>query len=151
MQNQKLTSPILNPTDMKFILLLVTSLTLAASDNTATTAAAAQNEGITQGKQIFEANCQLCHGVEAAGLVKDWQKPGADGKYPAPPLNGTAHAWHHDMKTLLSTINRGGIPLGGSMPAFKDILTEEEKIAVLIYIQSLWPEELYQVWKDRNG
>jgi mono/diheme cytochrome c family protein len=136
---------------MKFILLLVTSLILAASasDNTATTSA--QNEQIAQGKQIFEENCQLCHGVEAAGLVKDWQKLDAEGKYPAPPLNGTAHAWHHDMKTLLSTINRGGIPLGGSMPAFKDILTEEEKVAVLIYIQSLWPEELYQVWKDRNG
>ena len=140
---------------MKFILLLVTSLILAASasasasDNTATTSA--QNEQIAQGTQIFEANCQLCHGVEAAGLVKDWQKPDAEGKYPAPPLNGTAHAWHHDMKTLLSTINRGGIPLGGSMPAFKDILAEEEKVAVLIYIQSLWPEELYQVWKDRNG
>ena len=134
---------------MKFILLLVTSLILAASDNTAATSAL--NEQIAQGKQIFEANCQLCHGVAAAGLVKDWQKPDAGGKYPAPPLNGTAHAWHHDMKTLLSTINRGGIPLGGSMPAFKDILTEEEKVAVLIYIQSLWPEELYQVWKDRNG
>jgi mono/diheme cytochrome c family protein len=139
---------------MKFILLLVTSLILAACDNTSTANAPAENtssQQVTQGKQVFEAHCQECHGVEAAGLVKDWQKPDADGIYPAPPLNGSAHAWHHDMKTLLGTVNRGGIPLGGTMPAFKDTLTEEEKEAVLIYIQSLWPEELYLAWKDRNG
>jgi mono/diheme cytochrome c family protein len=134
---------------MKFVLLLITSLVLVACDNTPT--ANAQNPQITQGKQVFEAHCQVCHGTEAAGLVEDWQKPGLDGKYPAPPLNGTAHAWHHDMKTLLGTIDRGGIPLGGSMPAFKNTLTEEEKFAVLVYIQSLWPEKLYQAWKDRNG
>ena len=100
---------------------------------------------------VFETNCQECHGVNAAGVVKDWQKPGADGKYPAPPLNGSAHAWHHDMKTLLSTIDRGGIPLGGTMPAFKDTLTDEQKAAVLAYIQSLWPEDIYKAWKERNG
>ncbi len=134
---------------MKTILLLIASLTLAACDNAPTTNA--QNQQINEGKQVFEANCQVCHGVEAAGVVKNWQKPGTDGKYPAPPLNGTAHTWHHDTKSLLGTINRGGIPLGGTMPAFKDTLTEEEKSAVLIYIQSLWPEELYKAWKDRNG
>ena len=55
------------------------------------------------------------------------------------------------MKTLLGTVNRGGIPLGGTMPAFKDALTEDEKKAVLAYIQSLWPKDIYDAWKERNG
>ncbi len=134
---------------MKAILLFATTLTLAACDNAPTSKA--QNQQIAEGEIIFETNCQECHGVNARGVVKDWQKPGADGIYPAPPLNGSAHAWHHDMKTLLGTINRGGIPLGGTMPAFKDTLTDEEKMDVLVYIQSLWPEDSYKAWKDRNG
>jgi len=129
--------------------LLIASLTLVACDNTPT--AEAQNQQISQGEKVFETNCQECHGVKGRGVVKDWQKPGADGKYPAPPLNGTAHTWHHDTKTLLGTINRGGIPLGGTMPSFKDTLTDEQKNSVLVYIQSLWPEDIYKAWKERNG
>lgn len=137
---------------MKIILLLIASFTLAACDNAPNAAnAAAQGQKISAGKQVFETNCLECHGANARGVVKDWQKPGADGKYPAPPLNGSAHAWHHDTKSLMGTINRGGIPLGGTMPAFKDTLTEEEKMAVLAYIQSLWPEDIYKAWKQRNG
>lgn len=134
---------------MKTALLIVTTLALAACDNAPT--AEALNQQISTGKQVFETNCQECHGVNARGEVENWQTPDADGKYPAPPLNGTGHTSHHDMKTLLGTINRGGIALGGTMPSFKDTLTEEQKIAVLAYIQSLWPEEIYAAWKQRNG
>ena len=134
---------------MKTSLLLMMVLALAACDNTPS--AEPQNQQMTQGKQVFETNCQECHGVKARGVVKDWQKPDVNGVYPAPPLDGSAHAWHHDMKTLLGTIDRGGIPLGGSMPAFKNTLTDEEKNAVLVYIQSLWPQEVYQTWKKNNG
>lgn len=134
---------------MKTLLILIATLALAACNNTPD--ADAQSQQIISGKQVFEVNCQKCHGVKARGIVRDWQKPGADGKYPAPPLNGSAHAWHHDMKSLLGTINRGGIPLGGTMPAFNDALTEDEKTAVLAYIQSLWPKDIYDAWKQRNG
>ncbi|MCP3955271.1 MAG: cytochrome c [Desulfobacterales bacterium] len=133
---------------MKAIPLLIVTLALAACDNPPDTV---QSQQLAMGKRVFEANCQECHGIKARGVVKDWQKPDTDGKYPAPPLNGSAHAWHHDMKTLLGTINRGGIPLGGTMPAFKEVLTEEEKKAVLAYIQSLWPKDIYDAWKERNG
>jgi len=134
---------------MKAPLLLLTTLALTACENTPT--ATEQNSLIASGKQVFTENCQICHGVNAGGTVKQWQKPGADGKYPAPPLNGTAHAWHHDIKNLKATIDRGGVPLGGTMPAFKNKLSDEQKTAVIAYIQSLWPEEIYQAWKQRNG
>lgn len=139
---------------MKTKLLLLASLLIVGCD--ATTDSSAQTRGfdpqqLALGGDIFKGNCQECHGEKAQGVTQNWQARQADGSLPAPPLNGTAHAWHHDDKTLLRTINTGGIPLGGTMPAFKDKLNQEEKLAVLTYIKSLWPEELYQSWKQRNG
>ena len=134
---------------MKLFLIVALALALTACDTPSD--AQANSQQIAAGKQVFEGNCLTCHGVGARGEVSNWQKPDADGKYPAPPLNGTAHAWHHNLKVLRGTIDRGGIPLGGTMPAFKDTLSEEQKDAVLAYIQSLWPEEIYQTWKKNNG
>ena len=108
-------------------------------------------EQLALGKQTFATHCQECHGVAAAGVVREWHKPLADGSMPAPPLNGSAHAWHHSDEVLLRTVNMGGIPLGGTMPPFRDVLDEEQKTAVLAYIKSLWPDELYAAWKERNA
>ena len=145
--------------------LFATGLILTACDNsnssninqnntsqTANTAQRGENPAaVSHGAMVFKENCQICHGVEAAGVVKNWQQRDANGNLPAPPLNGTAHAWHHDQKTLLRVINQGGVPLGGTMPPFKDVLSEEEKSAVLAYIKSLWPDELYAAWQERFG
>lgn len=151
---------------MKHLTLCLVALFLAACDNNSSESSHLnENKTIlnmvdtrsftvlqlTTGQNIFEKNCQVCHGVKARGLVKDWQQADANGKYPAPPLDGSAHAWHHDFKTLLRTVNRGGIPLGGTMPSFKTVLSDDEKSAVLGYIISLWPEETYNIWAKRNG
>lgn len=106
---------------------------------------------IALGEKVFRENCQECHGTAASGIVEDWHQPLPDGTMPAPPLNGTAHAWHHSDKVLLYTVNNGGVPLGGTMPPFKDVLSEAEKTAVLAYIKNLWPEELYQAWLRNNS
>ena len=108
-------------------------------------------EQMIAGQAIFEKNCQACHGQYARGESKDWQSARDDGTFPAPPLNGTAHSWHHSSKALLGTIDRGGVPLGGRMPPFKSVLSEEEKLAVLAYIQSRWPDEVYQAWAKKNS
>ena len=105
---------------------------------------------LTSGKQVFSNNCAACHGDKGQSIVDDWKKPLADDSYPAPPLNGTAHAWHHSKEALLRTINNGGIPLGGTMPAFNDKLSEDEKDDVLAYVMSLWPDKVYKAWKKRN-
>lgn len=103
------------------------------------------------GKKVFAANCAACHGAEGQGLAEDWRKPGADGAYPPPPLNGTAHAWHHPVSTLIRTINEGGIPLGGKMPAFGDQLSDAEKTALIARINDWWPEDIYKGWVERGG
>lgn len=103
------------------------------------------------GKKVFSRTCASCHGDQGQGLAEDWRKPLDDGSYPPPPLNGSAHTWHHPMSILIRTINQGGIPLGGKMPAFGDTLSDVEKTAVIAYFQDWWPEEIYQGWIERGG
>ena len=103
------------------------------------------------GQKVFDSNCMVCHGDKGQGLADDWKQPLADGSYPPPPLNGTAHTWHHPVSQLIRTINSGGIPLGGKMPAFESKLTDQEKMAVVAYFQSWWSDEIYNAWIDRGG
>ena len=140
------------------VLFLTASLLAACGDkDDADKATAKKVEGkwytsaqLIRGKRVFAANCAVCHGANGEGLVADWKKPGADGKFPAPPLNGTAHTWHHSKELLMRTVNEGGIALGGTMVPFKDKLNKKEKEAVLAHVMSLWPKEIYDTWKKRN-
>jgi len=103
---------------------------------------------VVAGEKVFRENCAVCHGNNAQG-TGDWKKPLADGSYPPPPLNGSAHTWHHSMSILKRVINQGGIPLGGKMPAFQDKLSDEEVKAVIAYFQSKWSSETYEIWESR--
>lgn len=105
-------------------------------------------ELLKSGIELFKENCSSCHGVNAEGTL-EWKKTDSNGKYPPPPLNGSAHAWHHDMDTLRRTIREGGAKLGGTMPPFKDKLSSEEIDAVIAYFQSKWSEELYRKWDNQ--
>lgn len=109
----------------------------------------AQAKKVALGKSVFDKNCIVCHGKAASGLTKNWKQTLPNGKYPAPPLNGSAHTWHHSSKLLLSVINNGGAKLGGWMPPFKDKLNNEEKQAILEYLYSLWPKNIQQKYDSR--
>ena len=104
---------------------------------------------VKQGRELYLKNCTVCHGLAAEG-DPDWRKRDADGKYPAPPLNGTGHAWHHPKKALMYTIKNGTKALGGNMPAWKERLTDEEIESIILWFQSKWPDELYQAWVRRD-
>jgi mono/diheme cytochrome c family protein len=82
----------------------------------------------------------VCHGSNAEG-TRDWKKTDANGNYPPPPLDGSAHAWHHPLAQLARSIKEGGIKLGGVMPPFGDKLSDQEVLAVIAYFQSKWPDE----------
>lgn len=100
---------------------------------------------IRRGEVIYVANCVGCHGPNGAG-TPDWRKPNADGRYPPPPLDGTAHAWHHSTEVLKKTILKGTPPEIGSMPAWEGKLTEQQVDDVIVWIKSLWPDEIYDIW-----
>jgi mono/diheme cytochrome c family protein len=132
---------------MKFLAILAATLMLSGCFNDDDTSKQVDNSQL--GKATFEKNCLSCHGKEAQGLVKNWKQRDANGNFPAPPLNGSAHAWHHSPAALMNTINNGGIKIGGWMPAFKDQLSADEKQAVLDYIHDLWPDNIQQKYDSK--
>lgn len=109
-------------------------------------------EDIALGKKLFDKNCAVCHGANAAGTVKDWRVRLSNGKLPPPPLNGTAHTWHHNPTLLDTIIQNGGKSYGkayeGWMPPFKDKLNKQERLAILKYIHSLWPKKIQQGYDE---
>ncbi len=105
---------------------------------------------VEQGEALFQIHCAGCHGPDAAS-TPDWRVIDEYGNYPPPPLNGTAHAWHHPLQQLRQTVQDGGIPLGGVMPPFRTVLTDQEIDAVLAWVQDHWSDEIYLRWLERNG
>ena len=104
---------------------------------------------VIQGYHLFQTHCAECHKPDASG-TREWRTLDAEGKLPPPPLNGTAHAWHHPLSVLRRTLRLGGVPLGGSMPGFADKLTAEQIDAILAWVQSQWSDEIYRIWYERD-
>lgn len=104
---------------------------------------------VNKGALLFQQNCATCHGANAEGTL-EWKKTDSHGNYPPPPLNGTAHTWHHNIGMLKKTVREGGARLGGTMPPFSGVLSDLDIEAVIAYFQSKWPDEVYQFWQDRN-
>lgn len=101
---------------------------------------------LDKGHALYIKNCSQCHGGQAQG-TKEWRQPDADGKYPPPPLNGTAHAWHHPTEVLMEVMKDGTLP-DGNMPAWEGKLTDEELLSVIAWFQSLWSEEIFKTWSQ---
>ena len=104
---------------------------------------------VVQGGRLFQQHCATCHGERAQGTV-NWQQRDAQGFLPPPPLNGTAHAWHHSREVLNELILNGSADGRGRMPAWKGKLSIEEIDAIIAWIQSKWPDEIYQAWLEEN-
>jgi mono/diheme cytochrome c family protein len=109
---------------------------------------------ISIGQKVYSENCAECHGENLEG-EPDWQMQNEDKSFRSPPHDASGHTWHHGDKLLVESIELGGARLpnniGGSsnMPAFKDTLSEEEIVAVLTYIKSIWPEDIRNIqWEQ---
>lgn len=105
---------------------------------------------VERGKTQFLDHCAQCHGESGEGTVV-WRKVDENGNYPPPPLNGSAHTWHHPMSILEGTIADGGITLGGVMPGFSSTLNRDDVRAIVAYFQTFWPDEIYTRWEEINS
>lgn len=103
-------------------------------------------EQVERGRLVYEKNCLECHGAEGRGQPGDWRIKRADGMYPPPPLDDSAHAWHHPTAVLKQRIREGSPPGVGDMPAWQGKLTEAEIDDVVVYVKSLWSPEVFRHW-----
>ncbi|WP_370029939.1 cytochrome c [Oceanicella sp. SM1341] len=106
--------------------------------------AAASEDVIAQGRQIYADQCAACHGAELEGQP-DWRSPLPSGRLPAPPHDASGHTWHHPDEVLFRIVREGTAAIVGGgyesdMPGFGDVLSDAEIRAVLAYIRSTWPE-----------
>ena len=102
---------------------------------------------VVSGEALYQTHCAICHASDASATV-EWRTPDAAGNYPPPPLNGTAHTWHHPLEVLDNTIGNGGIAFGGVMPGFAEALNEEERMSIIAWFQSLWFDDIYERWQS---
>ena len=112
------------------------------------------NSVILNGIKIYANNCASCHGKNLQGQV-GWQNQlDDDGHRLAPPLNGTAHTWHHSPEYLYRVIKYGftsfdpnyeGKMLGNSG------LSDEEVWELVSYMKEVWPNEINEVYQNRFG
>ena len=110
---------------------------------------------IAEGRALYVEHCAACHGVNLEG-APDWQSRGPDGRFPAPPHDETGHTWHHPDQ-LLFDITKYGVAEAANlpdyatrMPAFGDVLDDDEIIAILSFIKSHWPSHIRQYQDDIN-
>lgn len=140
------------------ILLMAAALMLVACSDPAPPSAPLRNlepERIARGAELFRRHCVVCHGAAAQG-AENWRVRNADGTFLPPPLNGTGHAWHHPWADLKRTIQQGTAALGGNMPPWQGVLSEQDTEDVILWFQSLWSDEVYAAWweidrRQRHG
>lgn len=101
---------------------------------------------VESGEILYQLHCAACHAADGSATA-DWRTRDPAGNYKPPPLNGTAHTWHHPLEVLDYTLANGGVAFGGVMPGFSDTLPAEDRLAIIAWFQSLWPDDIYASWK----
>lgn len=101
---------------------------------------------VALGATVYAARCAQCHGAALEGQP-NWQRALPNGRMPAPPHDATGHTWHHPDEILFGITKHGIAPYAppgyqSDMPAFADVLTDEEIAAVLAFIASRWPASI---------
>lgn len=109
---------------------------------------------VSLGQKIYLQNCASCHGVKLEGQ-KNWQTRDDEGYLLAPPHDETGHTWHHNDEYLFLMTKYGiekiiGKKYPNNMPAYEDILSDKEIIAVLSFIKSSWPKKIQEIHNNIN-
>lgn len=108
----------------------------------------AQDEAsVKRGREVYVAHCAACHGAQGEGQP-DWRQRLPNGRLPAPPHDDSGHTWHHPDAVLFDIVKHGLVPgrtapegYESDMPAYASILPDEDIVAVLAYIKSIWSAE----------
>lgn len=104
---------------------------------------------VTRGAGVFQQRCAECHGPEAQGHP-DWQPDKKRKMIVAPPLNGNGPAHRRSPEQLTAAI-KNGVRRGNiaAMPGWEGRVSEQEIKDVIVWMQAMWPPEVYDHWSRR--
>jgi mono/diheme cytochrome c family protein len=108
--------------------LLVTLFSWPRASSGSLTASASPEHGLT----LYKKYCVSCHGPNGRGEYR-WQYK----ERGAPPLDASAHAWHHSDSQLVSMILDKPVP-DSRMPPWRSILSRDDAIDIVAYMKTLW-------------
>jgi mono/diheme cytochrome c family protein len=98
---------------------------------------------VALGGRLYIRDCAGCHGRYRQGQPL-WQLADQYAGWRAPALDETGTAWRRSDEALFSAIKYGrpAAPLPGTeiaMPAFADVLDDDQVLAVVAFIKARWP------------
>src|SRR5438093_12835519 len=103
-------------------------LTIASALLFGSVSMVAQKKGdADKGKEVFD-QCSVCHNADS---TEKKMGPGLKGMYKKEKLDSTGKPVND--ANVLGKINEGG----NGMPAYKDMLTDDEKANLLAYLKTL--------------
>jgi S-disulfanyl-L-cysteine oxidoreductase SoxD len=119
---------------------LITHFSLAAVPRFAN---ADDDATVERGKRIYRFQCSSCHGRYLQGQSL-WQLNDKDAGRRAPAHDETGHTWQHSDEALFQKTKYGRFEptrtdLVTYMPAFKDVLSDADTLAVIAFIKRRWP------------
>jgi len=86
----------------------------------------------TLGRRTFAQWCAPCHGAEGEGHINQLD---------APALNAAGDSYLLTDAQILDGIIKGGSEQDGSMTPLGEFLLEEQEMAGLYYVHTLWTDE----------
>lgn len=107
-------------------------------------------DSIARGAETYGKLCVSCHGKNGEGeRPEDMYAVDANGFVVAPPLDSSAHAWHHSDTALVDFILNGS-PQNPRMRAWKDTLDRQSALELVAYMKSLWSPEVLACQGDAH-
>ncbi len=92
---------------------------------------------VGKGRKLYNENCLACHGARGVGeRPKDMYARDAYG-FVAPPLDNSAHGWHHSDEGIVETILKGS-GRNKRMIAWEGTLSRQDAWDVVAYLKSIW-------------
>jgi cytochrome c553 len=94
-------------------------------------------EVVAEASRLYDEICKSCHGAKGVGERPEDMYAKDDYGVVAPPLDDSAHGWHHSDSNLTETILNGS-PRNPRMMPFKEIISEQDARNLVAYLKSLW-------------
>ncbi|MGA2126456.1 MAG: cytochrome c [Xanthobacteraceae bacterium] len=104
---------------------------------------AEDNARVEIGKGIYRRHCASCHGRYLQGQPL-WQVTDEDAGRRAPAHDESGHTWQHSDQALFHMTKHGRFATAdpgavSHMPAFEDVLSDADILAVIAFIKRRWP------------